>query len=301
MTMLSSNASSREACPRRPPRSGTLSCVLTVVVAFLALVVVAVHAHPSGGSARQGTAGIMLFRSDSSPLSSSSLLPRGLNEGSGDATYYNVGLGACEVTNTDRDLIAALNWKDFGAYWPAKKSPACGSCLLVSVPSKPDIAPLKIQVQDKCPGCKAGDLDLSPAAFTHFYPEGQGRFPITWTRVSCDGFSPLAPVEDDTDKDATNAVIANTAPSGHRVALADTHLLRWSPASKSTATAAGAAAAQASAVAAAAAAAAAASAPGAATAASAAQSVSGDGAVPASLLDSPSAVAAPLISYPGFY
>ncbi|KAJ3369163.1 hypothetical protein GGF31_005444 [Allomyces arbusculus] len=272
--------------------------MLAVMVALLALVVIAAHAHPSGGSARQGTAGMMRFRSDSgaghSSSSSSSLLPRGLNEGTGDATYYNVGLGACEVTNTDRDLIAALNWKDFGAYWPAKKSPACGSCLLVSVPSKPDISPLKIQVQDKCPGCKAGDLDLSPAAFTHFYPEGQGRFPITWTRVSCDGFSPLAPVEDDTEKDATNAMIANTASSGRRVVLADTHLLRWSPARKNTATAAGAAAAQASA-------AAAASALGAATAASTAQQASGDGAMPASLLDSPSAVAAPLISYPGIY
>ncbi|ORX63315.1 hypothetical protein K493DRAFT_322135 [Basidiobolus meristosporus CBS 931.73] len=81
---------------------------------------------------------------------------------SGDGTYYTPGLGACGNVNTADQLIAAINAPQFGAYSHPSDSPACYSCAMIV---------------DKCPSCKFGSLDLSPAAFNHIALEAQGRVP----------------------------------------------------------------------------------------------------------------------------
>lgn len=44
---------------------------------------------------------------------------------------------------------------------------------------------MKVKVVDKCGGCKQGDIDVSPAAFTRIAPLSVGRLQISWKYVSC--------------------------------------------------------------------------------------------------------------------
>ncbi|KAK9762273.1 hypothetical protein K7432_012156 [Basidiobolus ranarum] len=104
---------------------------------------------------------------------------------SGDATYYDPGLGACEVVSGPTELIAALNAPQFGVYPRPMNSPACSSCAMVLGPK----GSVKVKIVDKCPSCKHGDLDLSPAAFDRIADQAQGRVTMTWDYVSCGGES----------------------------------------------------------------------------------------------------------------
>ncbi|KAI9225355.1 MAG: RlpA-like double-psi beta-barrel-protein domain-containing protein-containing protein, partial [Piptocephalis tieghemiana] len=103
---------------------------------------------------------------------------------SGDATYYTPGLGACEATNTASDHIAALNSPQFGNWARYLNSPFCvNTCALVKGPK----GQVKVKIVDRCPECKRGDLDLSPAAFDLIADAAKGRVEISWSWTSCDG------------------------------------------------------------------------------------------------------------------
>ncbi|ORX96406.1 hypothetical protein K493DRAFT_314524 [Basidiobolus meristosporus CBS 931.73] len=104
---------------------------------------------------------------------------------SGEGTYYDPGLGSCEVTSSPNELIAALNVAQFGSYARPSNSPACSSCALVHGP----LGSVQVKIVDMCPGCKHGDLDLSPAAFNRIAKQADGRVQISWEYVSCGGGS----------------------------------------------------------------------------------------------------------------
>jgi hypothetical protein len=55
--------------------------------------------------------------------------------------------------------------------------PHCGQQLRITSNGHSEIA----TVVDTCPGCKYGDLDMSPALFQHFNDLGVGRFKISWS------------------------------------------------------------------------------------------------------------------------
>ncbi|KAJ2402721.1 hypothetical protein GGI23_000505 [Coemansia sp. RSA 2559] len=101
----------------------------------------------------------------------------------GDGTYYSPGLGACGITNTDSDLIAAINAEQYGSSSSGNSNSAsvCGKCAQVKGPN----GQVKVKVTDKCPSCKSGDLDLSPAAFDKIGSEAAGRISISWSFVDC--------------------------------------------------------------------------------------------------------------------
>ncbi|KAJ1893815.1 hypothetical protein LPJ66_005546 [Kickxella alabastrina] len=102
---------------------------------------------------------------------------------SGDGTYYNpsVGTGSCGTLNSDSELVAAINAPQYGTDANPNNAAVCGKCILVKGPN----GQVKVTVVDKCPPCKQGDLDLSPAAFEQIAEFDQGRVPITWQFVSC--------------------------------------------------------------------------------------------------------------------
>ncbi|KAJ2402724.1 hypothetical protein GGI23_000508 [Coemansia sp. RSA 2559] len=100
---------------------------------------------------------------------------------SGDGTYFTPGLGACGKTNTEDDLIAAINAPQYGTFANPNTAPVCGRCALV----KGSLGQIKVAITDKCPPCKYGDLDLSPAAFQEIGDMEDGRIPITWSFVDC--------------------------------------------------------------------------------------------------------------------
>jgi hypothetical protein len=78
-------------------------------------------------------------------------------------TYYDtsVGLGACGNLNQNSAWTVALNSAQFGGGYP---SPECGKTITISYGGKTAQA----VIQDACPSCPYGGLDLSPSLFQHF-------------------------------------------------------------------------------------------------------------------------------------
>jgi len=95
----------------------------------------------------------------------------------GDGTYYNTGLGSCGHTNTDTQLIAALNAPQMGSYPNPNNNPNCGKFAMVHGPK----GSVRVQIVDTCPPCAYGSLDLSPAAFAKIADLATGRIKISWS------------------------------------------------------------------------------------------------------------------------
>ncbi|RKP40440.1 RlpA-like double-psi beta-barrel-protein domain-containing protein-containing protein, partial [Dimargaris cristalligena] len=101
----------------------------------------------------------------------------------GEATWYKAGLGACGFVSKDTDMIGALNAPDFDPATPngnPNKNSLCKRQIKVYNDKNQSI---NIQVADKCPECKKGDIDLSSAAFQKLFSLDKGRMPIKWEWV----------------------------------------------------------------------------------------------------------------------
>jgi expansin len=96
----------------------------------------------------------------------------------GEGTYYDAtGDGACSFGPSPRDLdVAALN----DVQWDS--AALCGACAAVTGPS----GTVTVRLVDRCPECRAGDLDLSPQAFAKVAELSLGRVPISWQLTTCD-------------------------------------------------------------------------------------------------------------------
>lgn len=93
---------------------------------------------------------------------------------SGDATYYDVGLGSCGDTNSNSEMVAALSEDLMGS---GSGSDYCGKSITI----KGKKGSVTVKVVDTCPGCGREDIDLSPAAFKKLGALSQGVLPITWS------------------------------------------------------------------------------------------------------------------------
>jgi expansin (peptidoglycan-binding protein) len=103
----------------------------------------------------------------------------------GDATVYggNANGGTCGFqrswrgwSSTSIKFTAALNTPQ----WDSSLN--CGRCAKVQYQSNP---PIIVQIVDKCPECKKGDLDFAPDAYAAITKKGPGREKITWSWVEC--------------------------------------------------------------------------------------------------------------------
>lgn len=102
---------------------------------------------------------------------------------SGEATFYaSNGNGNCSFGTAVLGMdIAALNQPDYGmATW-------CGACADVTGP----LGTVRVLIQDRCPECKSGDLDLNPEAFDKIALHAAGRVAITWKFVPCNVTGPI--------------------------------------------------------------------------------------------------------------
>ncbi|GAB5589201.1 hypothetical protein Unana1_04101 [Umbelopsis nana] len=115
------------------------------ILVFLAMVISCVLAAPAGTVERRSTF-------------------------SGDGTYYTVGLGSCGKTNSDSQMVAALNAPQMGS------NKYCGKSATVTGPN----GSVTVTIVDTCPECASGSLDLSPAAFQKIGDMSAGRIKISW-------------------------------------------------------------------------------------------------------------------------
>jgi len=90
----------------------------------------------------------------------------------GDMTYFLPSLGACGVMSADNDLVVAVSRRIFDvAGLTANSNPLCGLRLRASWGT----TSLNLSVVDRCEGCLATDLDLTPGAFSQFVSPAEGR------------------------------------------------------------------------------------------------------------------------------
>ncbi|MDI1449495.1 expansin EXLX1 family cellulose-binding protein [Polyangium sp. 6x1] len=102
----------------------------------------------------------------------------------GDGTYYAAnGSGACsfDASSDAPLLVGAMNAEDYA------NSGVCGACAQVKGPN----GEVTVRIVDLCPECVHGDIDLSPDAFAKLAPLEDGRIPISWQFVPCDGQGPI--------------------------------------------------------------------------------------------------------------
>ncbi|KAI0348483.1 barwin-like endoglucanase, partial [Trametopsis cervina] len=91
-------------------------------------------------------------------------------------TFYATGLGACGITNTDSDFIAAVS-HDFFDTFPGynglnpNNNPLCNKKVQVEYQGKT----VTVAITDRCTGCQKPDLDFSPAAFNTLADPSIGR------------------------------------------------------------------------------------------------------------------------------
>ncbi|CAO3621311.1 unnamed protein product [Cunninghamella blakesleeana] len=93
---------------------------------------------------------------------------------SGEATFFNLGLGSCGKTNNDNDLAVALS----GILMKSGKY--CGKRIKVVTDDGKEVT---CKVVDTCPVCAKNAIDLSPAAFKKLANPDKGRINIKWSFI----------------------------------------------------------------------------------------------------------------------
>ncbi|RLN55415.1 hypothetical protein BBJ29_002660 [Phytophthora kernoviae] len=92
-----------------------------------------------------------------------------------------VSVQSFDMQNTPADRA-----RNFGAQWDGLTH--CGQCIeatCIDSKCKNKDAAVTLQVVDRCPECKYGDLDMSPAALTKIVGYNPGRIKIGWKYVDC--------------------------------------------------------------------------------------------------------------------
>jgi len=104
----------------------------------------------------------------------------------GELTYYEPGLGACGITNSASDPIAALSEKLFDNY-PGyngvnpNTNPVCNKQIRLTYEGKS----VTVIVVDRCTGCKDTDVDTTKPMFAQLADVSLGRlFTLEWEWVS---------------------------------------------------------------------------------------------------------------------
>jgi len=97
---------------------------------------------------------------------------------SGRGTFYGYGGGGnCSFPMpASTVLTAAMNAADYNG------SQACGA--YIEVTNLNTQQTVVVRIDDQCPGCSVGNVDLSQEAFAKISPLGAGNIPITWKYVS---------------------------------------------------------------------------------------------------------------------
>ena len=116
----------------------------------------------------------------------------------GDGTAYTLNAppnGNCNIQSykpAAQTYYAAMN----NAQWSAYKT--CGMCVNVRCIDEQCPTPRKsvtVQILDRCPECKHGDLDMSPEVFMEITGSSPSRLLVEWDFVPCPSDFSSGPIE----------------------------------------------------------------------------------------------------------
>ena len=95
----------------------------------------------------------------------------------GDGTFYQYyGGGNCSFPYPGM-LTAAMNQQQYNT------AGDCGACIVVT--HKSNQKSVLVRIDDRCPECAYGDVDLVEDAFVKIAQRWEGRIPISWRYVPC--------------------------------------------------------------------------------------------------------------------
>ena len=99
-------------------------------------------------------------------------------EFNGDASFYEVGFGACGKTNNNTQLVAAISHVVFDSVPSAStiSNKFCGQKVKVTNGKKSVI----VTIVDRCASCAKDDIALSPAAYKKIASMDSGKVPVQW-------------------------------------------------------------------------------------------------------------------------
>ncbi|KAG6356175.1 hypothetical protein INS49_015562 [Diaporthe citri] len=97
----------------------------------------------------------------------------------GKMTHYTPSMGSCGKTNTEKDLVVAISKGMYGTYANPNASPMCSKSVSIKCNGKT----IKAAIRDKCMSCGNGNIDVSPAVFTHCGALSTGVIAVTWDVV----------------------------------------------------------------------------------------------------------------------
>jgi expansin (peptidoglycan-binding protein) len=101
----------------------------------------------------------------------------------GYGTYYGAtGAGNCMYDAGGDLMVAAMNQLDY------ENSQACGDFISITGPK----GTVTVKIVDRCPECKAGDVDLSRQAFAKIAAVSAGKVKISWRLLSPSLATPVA-------------------------------------------------------------------------------------------------------------
>lgn len=93
----------------------------------------------------------------------------------GDGTYYTYnGGGNCSYPGAAK-FSAAMNQSQYA------NSKICGACVKITGKK----GSVTVKIEDRCPECKKGDIDLNKKVFSRIDLIKNGRVPIKWKLVPC--------------------------------------------------------------------------------------------------------------------
>lgn len=96
----------------------------------------------------------------------------------GEGTFYDYGGGGnCSFVTVPNDILAAaMNATDY------EGSAACGGVIEVTNPNTG--LSVTVRIDDQCPECAPGDVDLDQRAFAKIATISAGRIPISWRYIA---------------------------------------------------------------------------------------------------------------------
>ncbi|KAF1941226.1 hypothetical protein EJ02DRAFT_207153 [Clathrospora elynae] len=111
--------------------------------------------------------------------------PNGAQTTNGDLTYYTPALGACGDTHGEDDAVVAISHYVFDPATPGTNpnmNSLCGRKIRAwRVDERTGkYASIDVTVVDKCMGCQANDLDVSPTMFKKLAAMDLGRVRVDW-------------------------------------------------------------------------------------------------------------------------
>lgn len=98
----------------------------------------------------------------------------------GDLTYYDPALGACGLTNSGSDTIAAVSHFVFDAVSVGSNpnaNPLCGKKIRARRGDKS----IDLTVVDRCTGCQPTDIDVTRSVFADLANIDEGRVSVSWS------------------------------------------------------------------------------------------------------------------------